>query len=943
LRITRRFTKRGESPYRGVAFCRCGLSADAAGWLEAPEFWSAEAVSLLARRCAEPARIAARLKPVPEADVPEFLWRHAPDAEALANLPADRRCRGEADIRALIDRVAGGWAYQGWKAGYFDSADDARAFFDEVRWILLHRRAAPELSQWRYAGLYWAYGIDASVADGVLVDYRTGRVRRGDREAVPPSGAVINAVTADSTGEGGIWALWRSQARLAELGCPTGVDLSALATGDGEDLSAMLAPGDAANGRPRRLTLRADHLHAERFVQRNLRGAAAAAAGTVGHAIALRHAGALAETGGDGPAGHFAMAAAAQAALPVDLIESIVSLAGTADADRLLAALAEPRPGHPGADADVTVLAIDDATLETAVRPASRAKRLLDGMALGGWTAGAAGLQYSSTVERWHGCAEAGPARTAAGDGDFLFLDDVAAGRAVLNAAGFLGDDGTFDSDGFAHAARLLTVALDISLASATHATPRIARRTWDYRPLALSLTGLAPLLMACGIAYDSDVARATAAALTALLTGSGFAASATLADELGAFPGWARNEAAMRAVIARQAGTPIGDGVSIAGLAEAARAAWQAALAAGERSGYRNAQISAVSPARDESNLTGAAGAGIAPSDGPIRFEAIGGGGWRRGADPAIAAGLRALGYDIEATAVILRRLLGHGSIEHAPGVNHETLRRRGFDDATIAKIEAALGEVSDIRDAFGRATLGDGFCRRMLGLTQAELEDPGFDMLAALGFSDAAIEAANVHCCGAGTLEGAARLQPGHLEVFDGARRAGALGRRQVSPTAIVRMIGAVQPFLSGAVGQTVELPHEASVADFRDLLLLGWRLGLKTLTLRRAPADTIFPELARLAARRPIRVVADGTASRPAGPADRHSEPRVLSQALALAHTARGLAGDPTQERVIATGPDGAGGDARASRRGSPDPARSAASVPSSADVVVEQRQV
>jgi len=916
--------------------------------VNAPEFWSADSVSILARDCVEPARIAVLLKSVREDDVPDFLWRHEPDRDALARSPGENRTRGETDLREVIDRIAGGWAYLGWKAGYFDRADDAAAFFDEVRWILLHRFAAPDLAYWRHAGLHWAYGIEAAASDCFLVDYRTGTIRRGDAAAVPPTGAVINGVTADATGEGGLWALWRNQARLAELGCPAGVDVSALATAPGESLSAQLAPGAAAARGKRRFTLQSRHRQADSFATRNVRAAMASMTDTVGQAIAMRHAGALADAaapqGGEADR-RFARGVAAQAALPADMIDCITTLAATGQADRLLEALADDSADRRQANAGITVLAMDDAALGEAMDAASLAGRLIEGIALSAWIAGAAGMHYASTVDRWHGCPAAGQIRSASGDGDFLFLDDTSASRAVLNVAAFVDDAGAFDTSGFGHAARLLMLALDISLAEAAHVTPRIARRVWDYRPAALSLTGLAPLLISLGVPFDSDAGRATAAGLCALMTGTAYAVSAELAAELGAFPGWAENADGMRAVIAEQARAEIGGACAIAGLVDAARRAWADALDTGSRSGYRNAQVSAICPATDESALMGLPGSGIAPADAPLRFERLEGGGYRRSADTAITLGLRALGYDSAEIGAVLRRLLGHGSLERAPGVNHQSLRRRGFSEAAIAAIETRLNDVTDIREAFGPWTLGEDFCIRNLGFSKSELDDPGIDMLAAMGFSDAAIEAANVYCCGAGTVEGAAGLAAEHLAVFDGARRRGAQGRRRVAPEAVIRMMGAAQPFLSGAVGQVVELPEEATVADFRALLLMGWRMGLKTLTLGRAPRERAAPELARPAVHPPIRAVPASAAPAASGPRanEQISETRAMSQALALAVAARETAGDSAPENVIATDPDVVTGNARASRRGSPDSPRSATSVPSSADVVVEQRQV
>jgi hypothetical protein len=284
-------------------------------------------------------------------------------------------------------------------------------------------------------------------------------------------------------------------------------------------------------------------------------------------------------------------------------------------------------------------------------------------------------------------------------------------------------------------------------------------------------------------------------------------------------------------------------------------------------------------------------------------------------------------LGYPDTEIDAILRHVVGHGTLARAPGVNHETLRRRGFTDAAIATAEAALADADDLSQVFDRRVLGDAFCRRMLGFTASELADEAFDILAGLGFSDAGIEAANVFCFGARTMEGAPYLDPAHLAVFDCAVPQGERGRRQVSPAATVRMMAAAQPFVSGGIGHSVVMPGAATIDDCRGIFLLAWRLGLKSLVVRGRRMDRPGP-LHRADTRIPQTATSISDACVP--PTDR----RFRS----------GSAGSHASTRtVIAAGPRTNGGDAETSRGAVSLAARSTASVPSSADAVVEQRQV
>jgi ribonucleoside-diphosphate reductase alpha chain len=867
--------------------------------------------------------------------VPRWLWRHVPDETALAALPERDRRRPESGLRQVVDRIAGAWTYHGWKGGYFDSEQDALAFFDEMRWLLWQRRLSPSIAQWRSAGLFWAYGLGAESDESFITDYRSGTVRRAGEADSAPCGAFINSVRDSMAGEGGVWDLWRREAAILQGGAVCGANVSELsgpATGDaGGGLAALLSVGDAAartargdegqSASTRRITVDAGHPGRRDAVRRTGEAGCTAAAFETGQALVRRHIDALIRACRESrarrptdprgnPALRLAIQSARQAMLPESLIDRVLSLVGQGE---LSDGYGFTDPGAAPDGGTVTVIRADDATLQ-------RAPDVIDDAALSAWMSDAAGLQFDSAVQGSHTCSEIGPIRTASGDGGFLFLDDTACDHAVLNAAAWLLEDGSFDTDGFRHAAQLLAMALDISLMTAAQPTPRLARRVWDFRPIGLSLAGVGELLTAMGLRYDSDEGRATCSALAALMTGSAWLTSARLAAEMGPFPGWADNAGAMQRVIRSQADAVAAtlDGAN-PDLAEAARDAWAAARNEGTVGGYRNAQVSYIADAAEECALLGCASRGVAPVESLVRFERLPAGGWQKTAEPAVAHGLRALGYGDAEIDAMLRHLLGHATLAKAPGVNHETLRKRGFTDGAIVSVEAVLPAAPEIGLAFSPWTLGETYCRRMLGFTASELAEDGFDMLAALGFSDAGVEAANLYCCGAGTLEGAPHLAPDHLPVFDCAAPQGQRGRRRVSSESVVRMMAAAQPMVSGAVGQTVTMPHAATVADCRATVLLGWRLGLKSLTIRRAGAES-----AAAAARQ-----------------ERTDAPRQAVPALSVVETGRAPA--TNIRTAVAESGDHAPRDAETSRRAVSHAARSTASVPSSADVVVEQRQV
>ena len=391
-------------------------------------------------------------------------------------------------------------------------------------------------------------------------------------------------------------------------------------------------------------------------------------------------------------------------------------------------------------------------------------------------------MQYDTTINEWHTCPASGRINASNPCSEYMFLDDTACNLASLNLMTFRKADGTFDIESYEHAVRLWTVVLEISVLMAQFPSKEIAQLSYEFRTLGLGYANIGGLLMTMGLGYDSAEGRAFTAALTAIMTGVSYATSAEMAGELGTFPGYAKNREPMLRVIrnhrrAAYSETAGYEGLSVLpvpldaahcpeeALVQAARRAWDQALTLGERHGYRNAQATVIAPTGTIGLVMDCDTTGIEPDFALVKFKKLAGGGYFKIINRMVPLALQTLGYKQAEIEDIIRYAVGHGTLESAPGVNHIALRAKGFTPAAIQSLEGALAAAFDIRFVFNRYTLGEEFCTKALGLTVAQLDDPGFDMLTVLGFTKAEIEAANTYCCGAMTLEGAPHLKDEHI----------------------------------------------------------------------------------------------------------------------------------------------------------------------------------
>ena len=914
MRVERRFTEEGRSPYADIAFRTTsseirnpdGSVVFAAEAIAVPAAWSQVACDILAQKYFRKAGVPAHLKPVRESDMPKFLWRHVADEKKLGKLPTEERFVGESDSRQVFDRLAGTWTYWGWKGGYFDSAADAQAYFDEMRFMLASQMAAPNSPQWFNTGLHWAYGIDGPGQGHHYVDFATGKLTRSKSayEHPQPHACFIQSVQDDLVNEGGIMDLWVREARLFKYGSGTGSNFSRV-RGENENLSgggkssglmSFLKIGDRAagaiksGGTTRRaakmVTVDIDHPDIVEFIDWKVVEEQKVAALVAGSKACRIHMSAVmaACCGDDAPKGDErfepaenpalkkAVRDARKAHVPDNYVQRVVEFARQgftalefpaydtdwdSDAYRTVSG---QNSNNSVRVTDAFLNAVETGRdwhlrrrLDGGIAATVPARELWDKIGYAAWASADPGLQFDTTINDWHTCPESGRINASNPCSEYMFLDDTACNLASLNLMQFRDADGRFDIAGFRHAVRLWTVALEISVMMAQFPSKEIARLSYEFRTLGLGYANIGGLLMAAGMPYDSAEARALTGAITALMTGTSYATSAEMAGELGAFPGYGKNRDSMLRVIRnhRRAAHGESDGYEALNVlplpldhancpdravAKAAQAAWDEALASGETHGFRNAQVSVIAPTGTIGLVMDCDTTGIEPDFALVKFKKLAGGGYFKIINRTVPEALRTLGYTPGEIDQIARYAVGNATLAGAPHINHDTLAARGFGPTQIEAVEESLGSAFDIRFVFNKWTLGESFCTETLGLDVASLDDFGFDLLAAIGFSRKEIDTANAFVCGAMTLEGAPYLKDEHLPVFDCANPCGPSGKRFLSAESHIHMMAAAQPFISGAISKTINMPHAASVEDCKDAYMLSWRLALKANALYR-----------------------------------------------------------------------------------------------------------
>ncbi len=894
MQINRYFTKAGQSAYEGIPFePRTSTIRNPDGStvfnmenVMVPAHWSQVATDILAQKYFRKAGIQEGEKS--KAHLTQWT---KPDAD------------GETDSREVFHRLAGCWRHWGDQFGYFDSEEDGQAFYDELVHMLALQIAAPNSPQWFNTGLHYAYGITGGAQGHYYVDPKSGELTRSVNayERPQPHACFILSVKDDLVNEGGIMDLWTREARIFKYGSGVGTNFSKI-RGENEKLSgggkssglmSFLRVGDRSagaiksGGTTRRaakmVCLDMDHPDIREFINWKVKEEQKVAALVTGSVLNQKHLNAIIGACWAGDAsGNFnprsnqalrtAIAEAKAAAIPLNYIQRAIQLAENGAREIIFPVFdtgyeSEAYITVSGQNSNNSVRVPNEffhavekdldwhmtSRTNGKVVKSVKARELWDDICEAAWQSADPGLQYDSTINEWHTCPADGRINASNPCSEYMFLDDTACNLASINLAKFYDlKTGRFDIEGYKHAIRIWTVVLEVSVLMAQFPSREIAQLSYDFRTLGLGYANVGALLMQMGIPYDSPQGFAIAGALTAIMGGESYAASAEMAKEQGPFPRYEPNREHMLRVIRNHRRAAYNESTSYEGLSvkpvgidpdecpsdmlTAAREAWDKALELGEQSGFRNAQVTVIAPTGTIGLIMDCDTTGIEPDFALVKFKKLSGGGYFKIINQSIPPALTKLGYDAQQIEDIVGYVVGHKTLKGAPGINHETLRDRGFTDEALAAVEAGLENAFELKFAFNKFSLGDDFCRKVLGFTEDELDDWNFDMLQSLGFTKAEIEAANEYVCGAMTIEGAPQLRPEHLPVFDCANKCGRKGQRYISAEGHIRMMAAAQPFLSGAISKTINLPSHATVKEVNDAYWLSWSLGLKANALYR-----------------------------------------------------------------------------------------------------------
>lgn len=742
----------------------------------------------------------------------------------------------EHSAKQTIGRLAGAWRWWGEHYGYFKTSEDAAIFEAEMLHMLTHQMGSPNSPQWFNTGLHWAYGITGPAQGHSYVDQKTGEFHYSDDAYTRPQphACFIQSIRDELVSKGGIMDLVTREARLFKYGSGTGTNFSSL-RGNGEPLSGggkssglmswlkildTAAGAVKSGGTTRRaakmVILDMDHPDIETFITWKAR--------EEDKALALIRAGYESDFNGEA----------------YQTVAGQNSNNSVRVADDFMVAAAEGR--------DWQLRWRTNPDTATAVS----ARHLWQQVAQSAWRCADPGVQYDTTINDWHTCPESGRINASNPCSEYMFLDDTACNLASLNLITFYDmTTKTFDVAAFRYASRLWTIVLEIAVAMAQFPSEEIARRSWEFRTLGLGYANLGSLLMLMGIPYDSNEGRTVAAGLTAIMGGQSYATSAELAREQGPFPGFDKNRDAMLRIIRNHRRVAyaaadqefeklhiippkIDQQLCPADFLDAAHDAWDQALQWGERYGFRNAQTTLIAPTGTIGLQMDCDTTGIEPDFALVKFKKLAGGGNFKIINQSVPAALKALGYDDHAIHEIIEYAVGTGSFDNAPMINRTSLKDKGLTDPEIDRVNSELKGVFDIRYAFNPLTVSPETYERM-GLTQ-KAKAGDFDFLLNLGFSEEAIEEANKVICGRMTIEGAPHLKEEHLPVFDCANRCGKYGTRFLRYGAHLEMMGAVQPFLSGSISKTVNMPNEATVEEIQHAYEEGWRLALKSVALYR-----------------------------------------------------------------------------------------------------------
>jgi ribonucleoside-diphosphate reductase alpha chain len=952
MKFDRLFTKKESGPYKGIKWERRvseirnpdGKAVFRMEGAVVPSTWSQIATDIIAQKYFRKAGVPSDKARAWEAFVP----KNQLDLAADSPLPG-----AEHDSRQVFHRLAYTWKIWGQEAGYFDTEEDAAAFYDELLYMLARQIAAPNSPQWFNTGIHAVYGIEGPAQGHYYVDPATGEVTKSSSAYARPQphACFILNIEDDLVNEGGIMDLVTREARLFKYGSGTGSNFSKI-RGLNEPLSgggvssgllsflkiadrsaSAVKSGGTTRRAAKMVILDADHPDIESYSKWKAEEEYKVACLAAGSALLRSHAQALRETVDSDEAGALppgerfsfdrntklrkAAKVALKAGIPAPFLHQLLSMYRQGDYATDLPLYNTAWEGEAyntvSGQSSNNSVRVDNRFMKAVqengdwelvgritgkVVKKTKARSVWDTIAKAAWKCADPGLQYHGTINEWHTCPADGEIRGSNPCSEYMFLDDTACNLASLNLMTFYDEKTSrFDDQAYRHAVRLWTTVLEISVVMAQFPSKEIARRSYDYRTLGLGYANLGSLLMVMGLAYDSGEGRSVAAALSAILTGEGYAQSARMAGAWGPFARYQANRDSMLRVVrnhrraAYSAPAAEYEGLTVlpAGLdaskcpenlAKAARDSWDQALAIGEKHGFRNAQVSAIAPTGTIGLLMDCDTTGVEPDFALVKFKKLAGGGYFKIINQSVPPALHALGYDEKAILEIEAYALGHGTLKGAAAgssaagrcLSYEGLLALGLPEASLQKVEAALSTAISLDSCFVPHVLGKE-AYAAIGLPESTYSLPGFSLLRHLGYSEQEIETAELFACGTMGLEGAPGLKSAHLAVFDTATPSGKKGTRSIQWQAHIAMMSAVQPFISGAISKTINMPNSASYEDVKGAYAMAWRSMLKAIALYRDGSKLSQP----LSALAPgADVIADSILALQTGESDDEPEP-------------------------------------------------------------------
>ena len=823
LKINRFFTTENENPLETTEYAKrnCKITKQDGSIVfemnnfRTPKGWSQNSSDIMASKYARKAG-------VPQRDE---------DGNLLKDSDGNPILGAEQGADQIVGRLTSCWRKWGEEHNYFDSKESADAYEAEMSYMLINQMAAPNSPQWFNTGLNSAYGINGPAQGHYYTDPETFEVKKSEDSYTHPQphACFIQSVSDDLVNEGGIMDLWMREARLFKYGSGTGSNFSNI-RGEGEGLSgggvssglmSFLKIGDRAagaiksGGTTRRaakmVCLDIDHPEIEKFISWKVEEEKKVAA--------LIAAGYSSDFNGEA----YATVSGQNSNNSVRISNKFMNAVSNDENFDLIGR-------------------VNNKPFKTV-----NAREIWEKIGFAAWACADPGIQFDTTINEWHTCPKDGRINASNPCSEYMFLDNTACNLASLNLLKFFNTESDrFNIKAMLHAIRLFTITLEISVLMAQFPSYEIAKRSFEYRTLGLGYANIGTVLMLLGVPYNSKEGRAIAATLTSILTGASYETSAEMSKAFGSFIKYDSNKDDMLRVIRnhRKAAYNVKEneyeGLEIKPvgiikedcpnyLYEASCKAWDNALEMGKKYGYRNAQVSVIAPTGTIGLLMDCDTTGIEPDFALVKFKKLAGGGYMKIVNQSVPLALEKLGYSKKQSKEIIEYIIGKGSLLESPFINWKSLKDKGLNDEEITKIENNLKNVFGLTMAFNKHTIGEDALDR-LNIDSDTYNDIGFNFLKEIGFSAEEIDTANEYTSGTMTIEGAPHIKDEHLAVFDCANRCGAKGKRFIHHNGHIKMLGAVQPFVSGSISKTINMPNEVETKDILEAYELSWKLGLK-----------------------------------------------------------------------------------------------------------------